>query len=110
VGYRTKRLQDFARGLRESKALLERERWPQERLEQFRQERLQELIRHARERSPFWRERIPARTVRLNEIEPTSKADLMESFDELVTDPRLHLDELLQHLDRVEGDELYLGD
>jgi phenylacetate-CoA ligase len=110
MGYRTKRLQDFARGLRESKALLERERWPQARLEQFRRERLQQLIRHARERSPFWRERIPAEAVRLEDIEPLSKDKLMESFDELVTDRRLRLDDLLGHLDRIEGDELHLGE
>ena len=52
MGYRIKRLQDFARGVRESKALLERERWPRERLERFRQERLEELTAHARERAP----------------------------------------------------------
>jgi phenylacetate-CoA ligase len=110
MGYRTKRLQDFARGLRESKALLERERWPQERLDQFRRERLHELTRHAREHSPFWRERIPAGAVRLEDIEPLSKGELMESFDELVTDRRLRLDNLLEHLDRIEGDELHLGE
>jgi phenylacetate-coenzyme A ligase PaaK-like adenylate-forming protein len=110
MGYRTKRLQDFARGLRASRALLERERWPQERLEQFRRERLQELTRYARGRSPFWHERIPAGPVRLEDIETLSKDELMESFDELVTDPRLRLDNLLEHLDRVEGDELYLGE
>jgi phenylacetate-CoA ligase len=110
MGYRTKRLQDFARGLRESKALLERERWPRERLERFQQERLQALIRHARLHSVFWRERIPAEDARLTDIEPMSKADLMESFDELVTDRRLRLDELLAHLDGIEGDELYLDE
>jgi phenylacetate-CoA ligase len=110
MGYRIKRLQDFARGLRESKALLERERWPRERLERFRQERLEQLTAHARERSPFWRERIPAGPAQLAEIEPLSKAELMESFDEVVTDPRLRLDDLLQHLDRIEGDELYLDE
>ena len=110
MGYRTKRLQDFARGLRESKALLERERWPRDRLEQFQQERLQALIRHARGQSAFWRGRIAAGEARLSEIEPTSKSDLMENFDELVTDRRLRLDELLAHLDRIEGDELYLDE
>ena len=35
MGYRTKRLQDFARGVRESKQLAERERWPRERIERF---------------------------------------------------------------------------
>ena len=110
MGYRTKRLQDFARGLRESKALLERERWPQERLQRFRQERLQALTRHARERSPFWRERIPAGPVRLEDIVPISKTELMESFDEIVTDPRLRLTDLLAHLDGIEDDALYLDE
>jgi phenylacetate-CoA ligase len=96
--------------LRESKALIERERWPRERLERFRQERLQALTRHARERSAFWRERIPAGPVRLEDIEPISKTELMESFDEIVTDPRLRVTELLAHLDGIEDDALYLDE
>jgi phenylacetate-CoA ligase len=59
MGYRIKRLQDLARGVRESKALLERERWPRERIERFQRERLEELARYAAERAPFWRARIP---------------------------------------------------
>jgi hypothetical protein len=47
MGYRIKRLQDFARGVRESNALLDRERWPREQLERFQQERLEELTRYA---------------------------------------------------------------
>jgi phenylacetate-CoA ligase len=110
MGYRTKRLQDFARGLRASRDLLERERWPQARVERFRQERLQALAGRAAEHAPFWRERIPRGRVELSDIEPTSKADLMDHFDELVTDPRLRLDEVLVHLDRLEDDALYLGE
>ena len=110
MGYRIKRLQDFARGVRESKALLERERWPRERLERFRQERLEQLTAHARERSPFWREWIPAGQAHLADIEPISKTELMGNFDELVTDPRLRLDDLLEHLGRIDGDELYLDE
>jgi phenylacetate-CoA ligase len=110
MGYRTKRLQDFVGGVRSSRALLERERWPQGRLERFRQERLQALTRHAAERAPFWRARIPQGRVELSQIEPTSKADLMDSFDEMVTDPRLRLEELLVHLDQIEGDALLLGE
>jgi phenylacetate-CoA ligase len=110
MGYRTKRLQDFARGLRASKALLERERWPRERLERFQRARLEELARHAAANAPFWRERIPRGRFELSDLPPTTKTDLMESFDELVTDPRLRLDELLEHLNGIEGDELYLGE
>jgi phenylacetate-CoA ligase len=110
MGYRIKRLQDFASGVRDSRALLERERWPRERIERLQRERLEQLARHAAQRSPFWRRRVPAGRFELSDLPPTSKTDLMESFDELVTDPRLRLDDLLAHLDRIERDELYLDE
>jgi phenylacetate-CoA ligase len=110
MGYRTKRLQDFASGVRESKALLDRERWPREQIERFQRGRLEQLARHAAARSSFWRERIPRGRFELTDLPPTSKTDLMGSFDGLVTDPRLRLDDLLAHLDEADGDELYLGE
>jgi phenylacetate-coenzyme A ligase PaaK-like adenylate-forming protein len=110
MGYRLKRLQDFARGLRESRALAERERWPRERLERFQRERLTELAEHAAALSPFWRERLPRGRLELTELPVLTKAELMERFDELVTDPRLRGDELLDHLAQVEDDTLYLGE
>ena len=110
MAYRSKRLQDFARGARESRALLKRERWPRERLERWRQERLEELTRYAAGRAPFWRARLPRGRVRLSELPVTGKSDLMGSFDELVTDSRLRLDVLLRHLDQIDTDALYLGE
>ena len=80
MGYRTKRLVDFARGMRESKAMLERERWPRERLEAFQRERLAELAAYAAARSPFWRERLPRGPVRLADLPVLTKDDLMESL------------------------------
>ncbi len=108
MGYRAKRLVDFARGMRESKELLERERWPRDRVESWQRERLGELMRHAGEHSPFWRERLPAD--RLSDLPVMTKADLMERFDDIVTDRRLRLDDLLVHLEQIGGDELYLGE
>jgi phenylacetate-coenzyme A ligase PaaK-like adenylate-forming protein len=110
MGYRLKRLQDFARGVRESRALAERERWPRERLERFQGERLAELARYAAEHSPFWRERLPQGRPDLSALPVLTKAELMERFDELVTDPRLRRDELLTHLAEAEDDTLYLGE
>ena len=110
MGYRIKRLQDFARGVRESKALLDRERWPREQLERFQQERLEELTRYAAARSPFWREHVPRGRVRLGELPITTKAELIDGFDERVTDRRLQLDTLLDHLDQIDDDALYLGE
>jgi phenylacetate-coenzyme A ligase PaaK-like adenylate-forming protein len=110
MGYRTKRLTDFARGARESKAMLECERWPRERLEAFQRERLDELVRHAAERSSFWRERLPRGPLKLSELPVLTKDDLTDSFDELVTDPRLRLTDLTEHLAGLDTDALYLGE
>jgi phenylacetate-CoA ligase len=110
MGYRITRLQDFARGVRQSRALGERERWPRERLERFQDERLAELAGYAAGRSPFWRERLPSGRVELSALPVLTKVELMERFDDLVTDRRLRRDELLEHLGRIREDTLYLGE
>ena len=46
MGYRAKRLQDFARAMRETKAMVQREPWPRERLEACQRERLTDLLEH----------------------------------------------------------------
>jgi phenylacetate-CoA ligase len=111
MGYRIKRLQDVARGIRESKELLRRERWPRERLERFQRERLERLTAYAAARSPFWRERLPREgPLELERLPVLTKAELMERFDDAVTDRRLRLDELLRHLGEIDDDALYLGE
>ena len=105
-----KRLHDTVRGVRAAKELAERERWPRERLEAFQQERLAALARYAAERSPFWRERIPRGRISLSEFPVLTKSELMERFDDLVTEPRLRRDELLDHLARIHDDALYLDE
>jgi phenylacetate-coenzyme A ligase PaaK-like adenylate-forming protein len=110
MGYRMKRLQDAVRGVRAAKELAGRECWPRERLEAFQQERLAELARHAIEQSSFWRARLPGARVELSELPVLTKGELMESFDELVTEPQLRRDVLLEHLARIHDDVLYLGE
>ena len=39
-----------------------------------------------------------------------TKSDLMEHFDDVVTDRRVRLDDLLAHLEHLDGDELYRGE
>jgi phenylacetate-CoA ligase len=111
MGYRMKRLQDVTRAIRLSKELARRERWPHARLERFQQERLTELLRYATDRSPFWRERVRSGgPVKLGELPVLTKPELMECFDEVVTDRRLRVDDLLVHLDEIDDDVLYLGE
>jgi putative adenylate-forming enzyme len=110
LDYNRKRLADVGRALRTARAAAERERWPRERLERFQQQRLNELAAHARERSPFWRERLPAGPVTLSKLPVLTKAELMDRFDEAVTDRRLQRDELLEHAVAADRDELWLDE
>jgi len=48
--------------------------------------------------------------VELSAVPVLTKAELMERFDELVTDQRLRRDELLEHLGQIDDDTLYLGE
>jgi phenylacetate-CoA ligase len=52
--------------------------------------RLQDLVRYARSASPYYRLRyrhLPPGEVDLQSLPPVTKRDLMEHFDEWVTDP-----------------------
>ncbi|MHC4220371.1 MAG: phenylacetate--CoA ligase family protein [Planctomycetota bacterium] len=89
--------------------------WSADRLHRERQERLRELVAVARGRSAWHRRRLagidPLRLTEaeLGNIPPMTKADLMENWDETVTDPRLSLDLVNAHLERIETDEYLLG-
>src|SRR6476646_646007 len=103
ITYQRRRLADFAAGARLSRELAQRERWPRERLAHFQQERLDELVGHAVQRSTFYRERIgrPTGPVELDRLPTLDKTTMMEHFDALVTDPRLRRDELLAHVEAL---------
>src|SRR4051794_36996523 len=75
------RLGDFVAALRRQRALERGER-----------PRPEAIVEHAAAHSPFYREHGDA---------PLDKATMMERFDDIVTDPRLHRDELLAHVERV---------
>ena len=109
--YQRKRLADFAAGARLSRELAERARWPRERLARFQQQRLDELVSHAVQRSAFYRERTDRTSgrVELGRLPTLDKTTMMDRFDELVTDPRLRRDELLAHAEALSGDALHLG-
>jgi phenylacetate-CoA ligase len=80
--------------------------WPLERLLELRDERLRALVRHARQHSEWHRERLAgidadALTGEDMTALPTmDKADLMDNWDAISTDPELTLERALDHLDR----------
>jgi phenylacetate-CoA ligase len=105
--------QGYALGL--TPRMLERLDWPADRLAVHREQRLRECVADAIERSPWHRERLAGveprglDEVSLRDLPPMTKADLMENFDRIVTDERLSLDLVNQHLEAV-GTGSYLLD
>jgi phenylacetate-coenzyme A ligase PaaK-like adenylate-forming protein len=84
--------------------------WPLERLHRLRDERLRALLRTAKERSSWHAERLAAvdpDTVTgddLSAIPTMTKTNVMEHWDEIVTDPRLTLQLADAHLERLASD------
>src|SRR5688572_2423398 len=95
--------------------LMERLDWSADRLAAHRQAELRRLVRVAKDLSPWHRKRLadvdPDRVDEstLAELPVMTKDDLMANFDEIVTDDRLHLDVVEDHLDALTGDA-YLFD
>jgi phenylacetate-CoA ligase len=87
--------------------LIERLDWPADRLAAHRVQRLRELVRHAIDRSPWYRERLAGVDLErldeagLRELPTMTKADLMKNFDRIVTDERLSLGLVNDHLETV---------
>lgn len=112
--YQFKRLGDFVRTLLLDRRMRARERWNRQRLEAFQRDRLSRLIRHATANSPFYRERyrhLPSSAATtLSALPVIDKPTIMENFDAIVTDSRLKLAELEQHVVQLSGDAYYLGE
>jgi phenylacetate-coenzyme A ligase PaaK-like adenylate-forming protein len=90
------------------------ERLAPDALRDLQRARLTAIVRHAAERSPLYRDLYRGLDLS-GVIEPAAlptvqKRDLMERFDDWVTDPRLRLADLDRHLESIRGDDLYLGE
>jgi putative adenylate-forming enzyme len=114
VRYQRRRLADTAAALRLARAQTSREQEPRAQLAHYQQQRLEIVVRHAATHSPYYRRR-PAETgapgdgpVQLERLPVLDKALRMEHFDELVCDPRLRRDQLLDWVGQLTGDQLYL--
>src|SRR5215213_5413854 len=115
VRQQARRMADVAGGLRAARALAERERLPRPDIESQRSEQLDALARGATAGSRFWRERLSGAwrgdgTLDLTSVPALTKAELMEHWDDAVTDSRLRRDEVLEHLDGLDHDALWLDE
>ena len=91
---------------------LARNDWSRQRLLAHQNERLCQLLAHAVVRSPYYLETLgPDAAGRPLETLPTlSKAALMEQWDRIACDRRLHRDEVAAHAASQRAAEPYLGD
>jgi phenylacetate-CoA ligase len=115
IRYQRRRLADVTAALRLTRAQMSREHGPRAELVRHQQKRLEVVVRHAATHSPFYRRQL-AETgalgdgpVQLSRLPVLDKPLLMEHFDELVCDPRLRRDELLDWVGQMTRDQLYLN-
>jgi phenylacetate-coenzyme A ligase PaaK-like adenylate-forming protein len=105
--YETLRALHLSYAMRLAPGLIDQLQWPADRLASHRVERLRDLVRDAIDRAPWHRERLrgldPDRLdeASLRELPPMTKGDLMENFDRIVTDERLSLRLVNDHLQTV---------
>jgi phenylacetate-CoA ligase len=114
VRYHRRRLADTAAALRMARTQVRREQGPRAQLASHQQQRLETVVRHAASHSPFYRRwfaetgALGEEPVQLQRLPVLDKVLLMEHFDELVCDPRLHRDQLLDWAGQLTRDQLYL--
>jgi phenylacetate-CoA ligase len=108
---RLTKLPNFARAARHERELHRHEGFDRARLDEHRQQALARIVAHARARSPFYRDLYASHGVNdqtpLHLLPPVDKTELMERFDDWVTDPRVTLADAQHHLSS--GSEGVLG-
>ena len=103
--YEQLRQQHYAEAMASVHGMIDRLSWPADRLAAHRRTQLQQLVQVAVERSPWHRKRLTYTDLDalaagdVTALPTMTKADLMENFDEVVTDERLRLDLVDAHLD-----------
>jgi putative adenylate-forming enzyme len=114
VRYHRRRVADTAAALRLARREVGREQGPRAQLASHQQQRLETVVRYAASHSPFYRRwfaetgALGEEPVQLQRLPVLEKTLLMEHFDELVCDPRLRRDQLLDWAGRLTRDRLYL--
>jgi phenylacetate-coenzyme A ligase PaaK-like adenylate-forming protein len=95
-----------------ARALLARDRWSRDELDAYRRDRLRELLRHAVERSPYYREALGPDAIGadLSELPTLPKPRLMEELDRVVANPRVRLADLESFLSAADRGELFLDE
>jgi len=116
TGYEELRLRHVRDAMAAAGELIGRLDWPAARLAAHRDAELRRLVRTAQTASPWHRKRLQhvdpdsLDEASLAALPTMTKDDLMANFDEIVTDDRLRLDVVEDHLERLTGADAYLFD
>ena len=109
-----KRIEDLALAVLAWRRLIRHDSWRRQDVRHHQQAQLDALVRHAVARSPFYRQYYrgldTAKPIVLGALPRVDKRTVMANFDQLVTDPRLTLAALEDHLRTVRHDDYYLGE
>ena len=109
-----KRVADLARALLIQRELARHERWGPEDLARHQERRVTALVKHAVNNSAFYRQHYEGlrteRAIDIKSLPVTNKKLLMDNFDDVVTDQRLKLVDLQEHLQTIKEDAYYLGE
>src|SRR5262245_10847041 len=92
--------------------LMTRDRWTRSQLVAHQERKLRDVLRHAVKASPYYRETIGhlvARQAPLKDFPILTKKDLVANFDRIVTDRRLRLTDVEQHLAGERAGDLMFG-
>ena len=107
------RIVDVVVAGRRARELLRHDGWTVDRLRTHQQARLDELVRYAVARSAYYRSLYAgvdlSGPVALEQLPPVGKDAIMRNLDDMVTDPRLRLDDVAALLGPWGYDDLYLG-
>jgi phenylacetate-CoA ligase len=113
--YEALRQRHLARALTLAPQFIDQLGWSADRLAARRTRMLRVLLRNATQRSPWYRERLAGIDIgrfdetMLGELPVLTKAELMEHFDDIVTDRSLSLAGVNQHLSTVETGSYLFG-
>jgi phenylacetate-CoA ligase len=92
------------------RVLRRHELWTESHIATHQAEELRTLRAYASDHSPFYRRfHAGSQKASLHELPVLTKSELMRNFDELVTDRAVQLANVRAHLERLRGDELFLG-
>ncbi len=109
--FESRRLSELIRALAIKRRLNARNSWDRPQIESLQRRRLKETADYAVAKSPFYRDLYRSASVGpdadLLRLPVVTRGQLMDRFDDWVTDPRLELPELEEHLANFHGTDGY---